>query len=447
MKRIVIVGGGFAGTTLARRLNGRTPNGWEVILISEESYTTYNPLLSEVVGASIFPEHAVAPLREVIGAKSGGRFVMGAVTAVDIAERTPTCSTLSGDRAFDFQHLVLAFGNRARLDLIPGMADHALPLKTVGDALHIRNVILRRLAMMELETDPDVRARLGHFVVIGGGFSGVEVAGALIDCLKSMARYYRRVDPADLRVSLVHNLARLLPELPAMLGAKALSALHRRGVHFRLNAFATSIDPQGLTLSDGSRLDASTVVATIGTSPNLLIERLSLPTIAGRIEVGGSFEIANVDGVWALGDCAHIINPASGKPCPPTAQFAVRQADHLAVSLLDLVAGRAPAPFCYRPRGSMAVTGHLSGVAEVRGIHLSGLAAWLLWRAYYLSQLPTFRRKVRLFVEWTWGMFFPSDITHIRFNRSGDDASPHALGLAPATLTAASHQGQQPDRS
>ena len=424
MPRIVIVGGGFAGTTLARRLTGRLPVGWEVMLVSEESYTTYNPLLSEVVGASIFPEHAVAPLREVIGAKGGGRFVMGAVTAVDIAERTLTCSTLSGEREFDFEHLVLAFGNRARLDLIPGMAEHALPMKTVGDALHIRNVVLRRLAMMELECDPLARTRLGHFVVIGGGFSGVEVAGALIDCLKSIARYYRRVDPAELRVSLVHNVARLLPDLPAMLGAKALTALRRRGVRFRLDSSANSIDAEGLTLGDGSRLDASTVVATIGTTPNFLIERLSLPTIAGRIAVGASLGVADVEAIWAMGDCAHVINAADGKPCPPTAQFAVRQAIHLADALLDAIAGKVPPPFFYRPRGSMAVTGHLSGVAEIHGIQLSGLAAWLLWRAYYLSQLPTFRRKVRLYVEWTWGMFFPSDITHIRFNRSCDDAAP-----------------------
>ncbi len=433
MPRIVIVGGGFAGTTLARRLIGRVPVGWEVMLISEESYTTYNPLLSEVVGASIFPEHAVAPLREVIGAKGGGRFVMGAVTAVNVDERKLTCSTLSGEREFDFEHLVFSFGNRARLDLIPGMAEHALPLKTVGDALHIRNVVLRRLAMMELEPDPLARARLGHFVVIGGGFSGVEVAGALIDCLKSIAHYYRRVDPAELRVSLVHNVARLLPDLPAMLGAKALAALHRRGVRFRLDSSATSIDAEGLTLGDGSRLDASTVVATIGTAPNFLIEHLSLPTIVGRIAVEPSLGVVGVRAIWAIGDCAHVINAIDRKPCPPTAQFAVRQAEHLASALLDAIAGKVPPPFSYRPRGSMAVTGHLSGVAQIRGIQLSGLAAWLLWRAYYLSQLPTFRRKVRLYVEWTWGMFFPSDITHIRFNRSGDDAAPHTpANLPPA---------------
>lgn len=434
MARIVIVGGGFAGTTLARRLMGRLPGGWEVMLISEESYATYSPLLSEVVGASIFPEHAVAPLREVIGSAGGGRFVMGVVTAVNIAERTLTCSTLSGLRDFEFQHLVLAFGNRARLDLIPGMAEHALPLKTVGDAVHIRNVVLRRLAMMELETDPVTRARLGHFVVIGGGFSGVEVAGALIDCLKSIARYYRWIDRKDLQVSLVHDVARLLPELPATLGAKALSALRRRGVRFKLDSSARSIDAEGLTLSNGSRLESATVVATVGTAPNLLVEYLGLPTVGNRIVVAPSFEVPDVNGVWALGDCAHAINADSGKPSPPTAQFAVRQAHHLADSLFDRIAGRAPPPFRYRPRGAMAVTGHLSGVANILGVQLSGFVAWLFWRAYYLSQLPTLRRKFRLYGEWTWGMFFPADITHIRFTRSGDDADPQSLSITSGSF-------------
>jgi NADH:ubiquinone reductase (H+-translocating) len=437
MSRIVIIGGGFAGTTLAGRLIGRLPSDWEVLLISEESYTTYNPLLPEVVGASIFPEHAVAPLREVIGFAQGTRFVMGEVTGVDLGRRTLSCLTLSGIREFGFEHLVLAFGNRARLDLIPGMAEHALPLKTIGDALHIRNVVLRRLAMMELETDPETRARLGHFVVIGGGFSGVEVAGALIDCVKSIARYYRRVDPATLRVSLVHNVARLLPELPAMLGAKALSALHRRGVRFRLDSTASVINANGLALSDGSHLEAATVIATIGTAPNSLIERLSLATVSGRINVDPSMEVPGLQGVWALGDCAHIVNAETNQASPPTAQFAVRQAQCLAENLLDTIAGRALPAFRYRPRGSMAVTGHLSGVAEIGGVQLSGLPAWLLWRAYYLLQLPTLRRKVRLFVEWTWGMFFPSDITHIRFTRSGEaDVADRAPSISAPDIKA-----------
>ncbi len=190
MPTITIIGGGFAGATLAQRLMGRLPPGWDVVLVSEDSYTTYNPLLPEVVGASIFPEHAVAPLREVINVAQGGRFVMGAVSAIDLVAREIIASTLVGETRFAYDHLVIAVGNRARLDLIPGMAEHALPLKSVGDALHIRSIVLRRLAATELEPDAARRALLGHFLVIGGGFSGVEVAGAMIDCIKGIGKYF-----------------------------------------------------------------------------------------------------------------------------------------------------------------------------------------------------------------------------------------------------------------
>jgi NADH dehydrogenase len=432
MQRIVIVGGGFAGSTLACRLARQLPEGWEALLISEESYATYNPMLPEVVGASVFPEHVVAPLRQVIGVGSRGRFVMGRVSGIDLAARSVTCDTLAGTRVFDYAHLVLAFGNRARLDLIPGMAEHAVPLKTVGDALHIRNVVLRRLARIELETDPALRRKLGRFVVIGGGFSGVEVAGALADCLKGVARYYPRADARELGVTLVQNIGHLLPELPASLGAAAQRMLARQGIDIRLNASATSIEADGIVLADGTRIDGATVIGTIGTRPNALVEALGLPLERLRIRVEPGLNVAGVPGVWALGDCAWVINARDGTASPTTAQFAVRQAALLARNLVAATRGGVIRPFSYRPRGSMAAIGHMRGVAEVFGLRLNGLAAWLLWRAYYLSQMPTAGRKLRIFVEWTWGMLFPTDITHIRFTRSIEHDAPRAAPAVPA---------------
>jgi NADH:ubiquinone reductase (H+-translocating) len=419
MANITIIGGGFAGATLAKRLMGRLPDGWDVVLVSEESYTTYNPLLPEVVGASIFPEHAVAPLREVIDVAHGGRFVMGAVSAIDMAARTITASTLVGETRFGFDHLVLAVGNRARTDLIPGMDDHALPLKSVGDALHIRNIVLRRLAAMELEPDAARRGLLGHFLVIGGGFSGVEVAGAIIDCIKGIGKYFPHAMSDIARVSLVHSGDRLLPEMAPRLGAAALRQLRRRGVDVRLLTAAAAIDAEGVDLRDGGRISAGTVVATIGNQPNALVAALGSATERGRIMVGPDLAVPGLAGVWAMGDCAHATNGADGATCPPTAQFAVAQAKQLAETLVAVTQGRAALPFMYRPRGAMAATGHLNGVAEVFGLRFAGLAAWLAWRGYYLLLLPTWGRKVRVWVEWTWGMFFAPDITHIHFTRSG----------------------------
>ena len=271
---------------------------------------------------------------------------------------------------------------------------------------------------LELEDDPELRRRLGHFVIIGGGFSGVEVAGELVDCLRSIRRYYPRVAADELKVTVLQDQPRLLLELSERLGAAARRSLVARGVDVRTGVKAVAVDERTVTLDEGTSLQAATVICTIGTRPNTLVESLRAPVERGRIVVNGDLSVKDMPGLWAIGDCAHVINARNGKPAPPTAQFAVREARCLVGNLLSVLGCRPTRPFDYRPRGSMAAIGHMKGVAEIFGIPLSGLAAWLLWRAYYLSQMPTFGRKVRIFVEWTWGMFFPTDITHLRFTRS-----------------------------
>jgi NADH dehydrogenase len=421
-KLIVIIGGGFAGTTLLKCLAKRVPDDHEVVLISEESYTTFYPMLPEVVGASIFPEQVLAPIRTMFEPSAKVRLIMGSVSSINPDQKTLICSSLSNERKIHYEHLVLAFGNRAKLDLIPGMAEHSMPLKTIGDAMHIRNIVLRRIAQMELENDPDTLKSLGHFVVIGGGFSGVEVAGELIDCLHSVAHYYPLAKSEDLKVTVLHNQDRLLLELPEKLGNAAYQSLSKRGVDIRLGsgAGATEITAKSVALADGTLLQSSTVICTIGTQPNKLIEQLKLPVARGRVMASSSFAIPGVDGIWALGDCAHVVNLYDNNPCPPTAQFAVRQAKLLADNLLSKINGKALKEFNYKSLGSMAAIGHQKGVASVLGISISGIFAWLLWRAYYLFLMPTWGRKIRIYVEWTWGMFFPPDITHLRFTRSQD---------------------------
>jgi NADH dehydrogenase len=416
-RTIVIVGGGFAGTTLARCLERRLPTGYELLLLSEESHTTFNPMLPEAVGASIFPEQVVAPIRQML---TRGRFVMGKVHAIDPAGRRVVAATLAGDVTVRYEHLVLAVGNRARLDLIAGVEQNALPLKTVGDAMDIRNRVLRRVAQIELETDPAIRSRLGHFVVVGGGFSGVETAGELVDCLKNIRRYYPRVRDGELSVTVLHDQERLLPELPDRLGHAACQSLRARGVNVRTGARVTRVSECEVALDNGETLATSTVICTIGTRANALIERSALPTRRGRVLVNPDLSVCGIAGMWAIGDCALVPNAFDRQTAPPTAQFAVREGRCVADNLLAAIRHEPTRPFQHRSLGSMAAIGHRKGVAEVLGVAISGLPAWLLWRAYYLSQMPTLGRKVRIFVEWTWGMFFPNDITHLRFTRSGD---------------------------
>ena len=433
-RNIVIVGGGFAGTTLARQLEHRLPPPWRVILVSQESYTTFNPMLAEVVGASVFPEHVIAPIRQMV---TNTRFIMATVTGVDLKRRLVVADTLAGPRELHYEHLIFAFGTRANLALVPGMAEHALPLKLIGDAMFIRNRILQRVARIELENDPETRRRLGHFVVVGGGFSGVEVAGELADFLASARRFYPRVAKDELAVTILQDSDRLLLELPECLGRAAERSMMKRGIRVRLGARAAKVEAEGVTLASGEFIPSATVICTIGTKPNPVIERLAVPTQRGRIETEADMAVKDVPGVWALGDCALVTNAMTEALSPPTAQFAVAQAQQLADNLLRQIEGQPTRPFSYQSRGMMATTGHMKGVAQVFGLRLSGLPAWLAWRAYYLMRMPTFGRKLRIWVEWTWSMFFKADITHLRFTRTSEadmEAPP-----APAMGASARH--------
>lgn len=426
-KNIVIIGGGFAGTTLARHLEKLLRPPYRVILVSEESYTTFNPMLAEVVGASVFPEQVIVPIRQML---AQSRFIMANVTDVDYEHRIVHGRTLAGDREIPFEHLIFAFGTRANLDLVPGMAEHSLPLKLIGDAMFIRNRVLRQLARIELETCPQTRHRLGHFIVIGGGFSGVEVAGELADYVHSVKRFYKLVKDDELRVTILQDGERLLPEMPGSLGGEATRLMRRRGIDVRLNTRAALVRAEGVTLLDGTSIDGGTVICTIGTKPNPLVQtltqRIGLPVQRGRIETQADMSVPGLAGLWAIGDCARVKNAATDSVSPPTAQFAIAQAHQLAANIARTLLHQPGEPFAYTTKGAMATIGHMKGVAQIYGLHVTGLPAWLLWRALYLARMPTLGRKLRVFVEWTWSMFFPTDITHLRFTRTHEaDEAPH----------------------
>lgn len=259
------------------------------------------------------------------------------------------------------------------------------------------------------------------------------MAGAIADSLREIRRFYPGVKADETKVTLLQNGDRLLPELRACLGEAAHRSLVRRGVDVATMASAAEFGARSVRLSDGRVLDAATAICTIGTTPNALTARLGgLTRERGRIVCEPDLSVAGVDGVWALGDCALIKNGVEGF-APPTAQFAVAEAKHLGRNLIARANGKLRAPFAHRSRGMMATVGHLKGVAQIFGVRMSGLLAWMAWRAYYLSQMPTFGRKVRIFVEWTWGMFFPPDITHSRFTRSHELLQSDQAGVMPTS--------------
>ena len=413
-KNLVIIGGGFAGTTLAKRLDRALPPGWMVTLISRENFITYNPLLPEVVGASLLPGHVVAPHRLIV---RRGRVCMATVSEVDIAAREIRYLG-EGPGVIPFDQLVIACGVDANLALVPGMADYALPLKTLGDALFLRNRVVSRLEQASMQPDPEARRWLTTFLIVGGGFSGVEVAGEIQDFLHGSMRYYPMLKAADCRVILLHSGERLLPEISNQLGSFAGDRMMSDGIEIHLNTRAARVDDRCVTLASGESILAGTVICTIGTAPNQLLSGLMCPTEKGRIRTDPDMSVPGYPGVWSIGDCAAVPNAADGRICPPTAQFADRQARQLARNILMSLTGRPTRPFRYRPVGQLCSVGHNKAVVELFGMKISGFVAWLLWRGVYLLKIPTLARKARLFLEWNWAMFFPPDIVHFNYRRS-----------------------------
>ena len=411
---IVIVGGGFAATTLARRLERHLPENQQLALFSRDNCITYNPLLAEVVGASMLPGHAVAPIRQIV---KRAHFHMATVTDIDF-DRRQLRYRGEGAGVIHYDQLVLACGMTVNVKALPGMAEHALPLRTLGDALFLRNSIIVRMEQAQMQDASERRCWLTTFIVVGGGFSGVEVAGELSDFVLASRRYYPNIDMRDCQVTLLHDSDRILPELDASLADFAMAKMQKRGIKFRLNTRVARADDQGVELQSGERIDGGTVICAVGTAPTELVGRLPLPKQRGRIETAPDLSVPGHPGVWALGDCAAVVNAHDGRLSPPTAQFATRQAEQLAENLLRNLRGEPARPFSYKSRGQFSTIGHQRAVAEVFGVRLSGLIPWMLRRGIYLANFPTLARKVRVLFEWIWTCLFPVDIAHLNLSRT-----------------------------
>lgn len=416
-KNFLIIGGGFAGTTLAAALEKKLPPEWEIYLLSKTNFITYNPLLPEVVGASVLPGHVQAPIRQMV---KRTRIRMVTVDSVDFETRTVHYHNNEPGQ-LTFNQIAFTSGVGANMTMMEGLQEHALPLKTVGDALFIRNRMVERLEQATIHPDPERRKALTSFVIIGGGFSGVEVAGEMEDFLSSAERYYKNVKQEDCRITLLHGTDCLLPEISKKLGKKTEKIFLKRGINVRLNTRATRIEREKVILSDDTEIPGSLIVCTIGTHPHTVSQNTHLPIQRGKIVTQPDMSVDGIEGVWALGDCALVPNAANGKLCPPTAQFANRQAKFLAKNISAKISGASTRPFSYKPSGMLAAIGHNNAVAEIYGIRISGLIAFMMWRSVYLLKVPTLARKVRLFLEWNWTMFFPPDIAHLGFKRTGED--------------------------
>ena len=301
------------------------------------------------------------------------------------------------------------------------MAEHAFQFKTLSDAMALRNHVIDAFERADREPDPERRRALLTFVVAGGGFSGVEVAGGLNDFARGMLADYPHLSAGELRIVLVHSRDRVLPELSESLARYAMGRMRERGVTFRLNARVTGAGPGWVTLNPAERIATETLVWTVGAAPSPLVRALPVSHDArGAACVEPTLALRGHANVWALGDCASAPGPKAGSTCPPTAQAAVQEAAVLAHNLRASLRGRPLKPFRFRALGSLCVVGHHTACAELGGLKFSGLFAWLLWRGVYLSKLPGLERKVRVLTDWALELFFPRDIVQtLEFDRPG----------------------------
>jgi NADH:ubiquinone reductase (H+-translocating) len=429
--RVLILGGGFGGLYAALEFEKRRDPDFEVTLISEENFFLFTPMLHEVAASDLDLTHIVNPMRKML--RHVG-FFEGDVRSIDLANRRVVVSHGFDQHthSLEYDHIVFALGCVTNFYNIPGLPERAVTMKSLGDAIALRNRLIQHLEEADTECAAKDREPLLSFVVAGGGFAGVETIGSINDLLKEALPYYPLLKPEMLRVVLVHPGDFMLPELGEALGRYAGRKLAERGVEIRPNTKVKAVTPREVELTDGTQIKSFTLVWTAGTSPHPLLNRLDLPKERNRIKTNACMKVEGRPGVWALGDCAMIPDGKGGYQ-PPTAQHASREGKVLAHNIVASVRGEALMPFEFKTLGLLASIGRRTGVARILGINFSGFIAWWLWRTIYLLKLPRTEKKLRVALDWTLDVFFSKDFVQYLHERSPvvSDASTAHLSDQP----------------
>ena len=408
--RILILGGGFAGLTVAMELErklARDPS-IEITLINRENFFLFTPMLHEVAASDLDLTTIVNPVRKMLKQVN---FFAGEVEQIDFEEKKVIVSHGFDhhSHALDYDFLVFGLGSVTNTYGLPGVQEHALTMKSLGDAMRLRNHLIAHLE----EADSDCckeKEPLLTFVVAGGGFAGVETVAGVNDFVRGSLRSYSHLSEEMVRVILIHSGSVILPELEASLGVYAQKKLTGRKVDIRLNTKIEGFSGGAVRLADGTTIPTNTLVWTAGTSPNPLLEAIPCVKERGRLLVTEFLELQNWPGVWALGDCSAIPDRSTGKFHPPTAQHALRQAKVAAHNIIAAIRGTEKKRFDFSTIAQLATIGRRTGVANILGVNFSGFIAWWLWRTIYLSKLPRFEKKLRVAFDWTLDLFFSKDI-------------------------------------
>lgn len=410
--RVLIAGGGFVGMYTALSLERQlTADEADLELVAPENFMCYQPLLPEVASGSVEPRHVVLPLRQVLRRT---RVTQGRLTGLDQAARRATVEPIDGaTRQLDYDLLVLGLGSVTRLLPVPGLVERAVGFSTLTEAIHLRNHVLARLETAEASVEPSTRQAALTFVLVGGGYAGVEALAELQDLARDALEHYRTLDPRDMRWILIEATDRILRSMDQRPVERTMALLRGRGIEIRLNTRLESAHEGVMHLSDGEVLRADTLVWMPGVVPNPVTGRLGLPRDdAGRLCVDAHLRVRGAGEIWAAGDCAAVPD-ADGRPQPPTAQHAQRQARHLAENLVRVLHRQPTRPFHYRACGEFVTLGNHRAVAQIMRFQLHGMPAWLLRRGYYLARIPSSRRRLHLLIDWLVSLPFERDIVQL----------------------------------
>ena len=429
-KKILVLGGGFAGVECVRKLESYFPNenDVQISMVSEDNFFLFTPMLPQVASGTIETRHIVIPIRTLL---KRTKFYEAEVKNIDPYGRTVTLSGTKEKRGISlhYDYLVLALGSQTNFFGMDKLEQLAYSMKTLNDAVVIRNRVIDMLEQADNETNPILKKSLLTFVIVGGGFAGIETAGELMDLLHDARKYYPNTEKTDIRVIVLEALPVILPGFNEKLAKFALEKLHERGIEVKVSTKLSSFSGDEVIIEDArtttedtaqstvNAIQTRTLVWTAGVTPVDIIKKSVFKTNRGGIVVDEFLQASDYPEVFAIGDCCYIIDPKTNRPLPPTAQNAESEAKIVAKNLHAIITNKDKEKFVYLPRGQMAVIGKRSAIASMFGIHLHGLFAWMIWRVIYLSKIPKLDKKVRIFLDWSIDMFFDRDIARLKVMR------------------------------
>ncbi len=423
-RRIVILGGGFAGAYCAQELEKSADrDDIEIILINRSNYFVFYPLLVEACTGALNPRSAVVSIRAFC---KRSRFIMATIVDVDPPTRTVTYRTGNEEtfRTIEYDHLVVALGSVTQLPPVPGLKEFGYEMKSLGDAVALRDRAIQLLEIATQTEDPARRRGLLTMVVVGGGFTGVEVAGEFNAYLKSAARAYPGLHPEDVRVVLVEHGDRVLKMLSDDLSQWTADHLRRRGIELRLRESVEQITEHHCTLGDGTIVSTDTVIWCAGVAAPPVLQKVEVPRDRlGYMLTGRDGRVEGYDHIWGIGDCA-VNRDGDGNAYPATAQHAVQLGIQAAANILRVFRGQTTCPIEIKSKGTLAAFGHFDAVAKVWKLKLTGFPAWFLWRTAYLIKMPTWRKRLRVAWDWTADLLFPHEFVELgvhRFVRAAKD--------------------------